>query len=31
MVCEGPNIEGFMLALKGIVIIIGEAEPDNYI
>ena len=30
MVCEGPNIEGFLLALKGIIIIIGEAEPDNY-
>ena len=29
MVCEGPNIEDFMLALKGIVIIVGEAEPET--
>ncbi len=29
MVCEGPNIEGFMQAIKGIVIIIGEFEPET--
>jgi hypothetical protein len=29
MVCEGPNVEGFMLALNGIVIILGETEPET--
>jgi hypothetical protein len=29
MVCEVPNVEGFMLALNGIVIILGETEPET--
>ena len=29
MVSEGPNVEDFMLALKGIVIILGEAKRET--
>ena len=31
LVCEGPNVEGFMLALQGIVIILGESEADDHL
>ena len=31
LVCEGPNVEGFILALQGIVIILGESEADDHL